>query len=645
MTTGVRKLEMKFAGGLVEHLGFQMYTGVVPAILEFVANAWDADATRVDITLPLDQPVSPTDFIEVLDNGLGMSFDDCNNAFLVVGRNRRQGGKTTTDRGRHVLGRKGIGKLAAYGVARRVEVYTAKDGMLTAFAIDYDAMTRGNFVESYEPEILADRPVADGDPVKQGTLIRLTKLQISRAIGRDAFRKSFARRFALLSGEFSVYINGERLERSEIPLDLRIPSEPGSMQEENVPEFGPVKWWIGFTRNPIEDDEQRGIVVFAHEKMAQSPFFFQLSKGTEGQLGLHYMTGEVYADGLDGAVDLIATDRMSVRWEDPNARPLLEWGQQRVKEALRRWRDHRINQKLNRSRHADLIRQRVDKLTKSERDAVKAAINKLASVETMDPEEFDQVLEYLLHGFENKHFLKLINDINAADEEALPQFMELVTEWDVLEAVQIAHIVRGHQEIINKFAEMIEAGVREKPDMQEYLRDHPWLLNPAWNMLYHEVTIDRLLRERFGLGTNGNDDRVDFFCLADSEQYVIVEVKRPGETVGREEIRQLEDYVDTVREHARQVTAREHRKLLVRGILVAHAFRPGTEDMRERLAQADIETTTWLDLLQQARRLHQHMFEVAKSRAPNDPRVERLAPGREVAATRESFTGHVSSDG
>ena len=49
-----RELRMNFAGSLVRHLGLQMYSGAVPAIAELIANAYDADASSVKVTIPGD---------------------------------------------------------------------------------------------------------------------------------------------------------------------------------------------------------------------------------------------------------------------------------------------------------------------------------------------------------------------------------------------------------------------------------------------------------------------------------------------------------------------------------------------------------------------------------------------------------------
>ena len=60
------------------------------AITELVANSWDAGATRVDIYIPKEDEYQPeTSEIIILDNGIGMSDDQVENEYLVVGRNRR----------------------------------------------------------------------------------------------------------------------------------------------------------------------------------------------------------------------------------------------------------------------------------------------------------------------------------------------------------------------------------------------------------------------------------------------------------------------------------------------------------------------------------------------------------------------------
>src|SRR5713226_9390145 len=105
------ELVLTFAGSIVKHLGVQMYAGrPVPAIAELISNAWDADATQVDVRLPLSEPWTsgtPSHFIEVADNGNGMTWDVVRDAYLDVGRDRREQEKTDRSAGGRLLqGRK-----------------------------------------------------------------------------------------------------------------------------------------------------------------------------------------------------------------------------------------------------------------------------------------------------------------------------------------------------------------------------------------------------------------------------------------------------------------------------------------------------------------------------------------------------------
>ena len=58
-----RQLKMKVAGGLVKHLGLQMYSGAVPALAELVSNSWDAMAESVVIDIPFTRALEPNRYV------------------------------------------------------------------------------------------------------------------------------------------------------------------------------------------------------------------------------------------------------------------------------------------------------------------------------------------------------------------------------------------------------------------------------------------------------------------------------------------------------------------------------------------------------------------------------------------------------
>ena len=118
------RLEMKVDMNIIQHLGISMYATLPPVIAELVSNAWDADASEVWIELYDSDPENKK--IVVRDNGMGMSFKEIQDSFLVIGKNRRKKGDTTP-KGRKVIGRKGIGKLSMFGIANEIVVTSIKE--------------------------------------------------------------------------------------------------------------------------------------------------------------------------------------------------------------------------------------------------------------------------------------------------------------------------------------------------------------------------------------------------------------------------------------------------------------------------------------------------------------------------------------
>jgi signal transduction histidine kinase len=71
---------IRFSPRILEHLGLAAYNSVQKALAELSANAYDADAKRVDITLP--DTITNGAFIEIEDDGLGMSRKELSDKFL-----------------------------------------------------------------------------------------------------------------------------------------------------------------------------------------------------------------------------------------------------------------------------------------------------------------------------------------------------------------------------------------------------------------------------------------------------------------------------------------------------------------------------------------------------------------------------------
>lgn len=79
-------LEISFDLNTIDHLGVKLYSTIPPMIAELVANAWDADATNVEIILK-DEDIKS---IIVKDNGLGMTFlEEIDEKILIYQKQKR----------------------------------------------------------------------------------------------------------------------------------------------------------------------------------------------------------------------------------------------------------------------------------------------------------------------------------------------------------------------------------------------------------------------------------------------------------------------------------------------------------------------------------------------------------------------------
>lgn len=631
---------MTVAGQLFKHLGLQMYSGAVPAISELISNAYDAMARNVWIDIPTGRSIQQTDKIVVKDDGHGMSVEECNSYYLSVGRDRRSGrtGKTEPYNDlipRKVQGRKGIGKLAGFGIAERLEIRSVKKE-IAHFALDYNALTKSpDFVDTdtYTPDSLSE----DGVITKEhpNTTITLSRLKISRAINEDQFKRGIARRLLVLDQDFVVYVNGKSITRQEIPLQFRFPEEIGGWETVELANGRQIQWWAGFCKNTIPDEEQRGFVVYVRGKLAQMPWFFGLSGGAWGQLGMQYLTGEIKADFLDENDDLIATSRGTVRWDDPMAEPLKEWGCEKIKELLGKWAVKRRKVKIESPTIRQYIKQ-AENLPENERKTFEKVVNRICSIPQLDKYEdgtdiADDLVKFAYNALTNRSFLKAIRRLNTASPNDVEHFEKILSDWDILEAVNTAHLVKGRVEIIQKFEQMIKGRVREKPDMQDYLRDHPWLIDPKWTMLTHERSLDRTVLDNFQIpssGDRGGAQRLDFFCLGDSQAAHIVEVKRPGVLVGLNELLQLERYVHFLRERLQGgATDNMYKRAVVKGLLIADRIRQGDEMFAsDRQKAGTFDIRTWDNLLTTARTMHKEFLDAVTKRAPrDDPRMVQLS--------------------
>ncbi len=104
-------------------LGADLVTNDVVAVIELVKNSYDALATRVDVRFGSD---TGHRYLDILDDGVGMDRQTIEQSWCVVATPYRLRNPVTTkgDRVRRVAGEKGLGRLSAARLGRRIDMLT-----------------------------------------------------------------------------------------------------------------------------------------------------------------------------------------------------------------------------------------------------------------------------------------------------------------------------------------------------------------------------------------------------------------------------------------------------------------------------------------------------------------------------------------
>jgi hypothetical protein len=258
------------------------------------------------------------------------------------------------------------------------------------------------------------------------------------------------------------------------------------------------------------------------------------------------------------------------------------------------------------------------------------AVNRLSKEPALDEKRFREQVEFLLRGYESQNVMDIIHAFDSTSPEAYADFIEVLKEWDVVKAVNLARILTGNIKVIDKFGQMIKAGVREKPDMHDLLIENPWLIDPQWDFLEHEATLDQIIqkyvdKEKSKAKAGSGATEPDFFCLAGGGVAKVVEIKRPGERMGTDELDQTRDYVLYLRRHIGQTSDPRYEIHDVEGYLIVDSV---SDDLRELIGimkGAKIFVIKWDDLLRSACHRYQQYYRIVKERAPSDdPRMEAL---------------------
>ena len=301
-------------------IGERLYEQSIELIRELVNNAYDADATRVDVTVTEKE-------IVVADDGEGMDMEGLNQYFNV-GSGEKLVNPLSPRFGRNRIGQFGIGKFASLAAASRFEVTTQKADFRAQVVFD-----KARWVEEGDSWKIPLTLLVRDDKRGDGTTVRLVELR--RAFRPEDVTQRIAEGVPIRARNFSVYVNGYRVSARTLTGN-RIPVMQGN-------EYGIIHGEIVILPAYRASKDDMGVEIKVKGVTVRRELFEMASWGKAATR----VRGEINADFLP-----LTSDRSGFLEDSPEYRSFLEAMNKTMAEVRRAYNQlasQRENQQVSRA--------------------------------------------------------------------------------------------------------------------------------------------------------------------------------------------------------------------------------------------------------------------------------------------------------
>lgn len=418
------ELKMQFDPNTIEHLGIKMYSRLPNALAELIANSYDADADNVHIKLYMNAEKKE---IIVEDDGVGMSFEEVNDLFLRIGRRRRETGENRkTPKGRIITGRKGLGKLALFGIGKNIKIQTTKKGSTEKleFELNWNEITSSDNAIYKPPYSIISTEIDE-----QGTTFILSDLKRETPFDLQSVASSLSKLFNFMDSNFKIDVSVNNSEPIEITKELRFESidkqfywDIQDLSQEITDDYSEKAKLKGKIITPFKPapSDFRGITVYVNGRLANTAGFFGIS---ESSIVFSYLTGWIEADFIDEyEEDLISTDRQSLNWELEPAEELRDYLIKIVRLVAKKWNEERKSDKEEKaSRKTGVnVKAWTDTMPEDLKESIAKIVTDIVDKPEIDEETTSSVVKRLhdiIPEYPLYHFRHIHNNIKDASKE------------------------------------------------------------------------------------------------------------------------------------------------------------------------------------------------------------------------------------
>lgn len=513
------------------------------AVVELVANCWDAGAARIEITWPEETE----GVIVIADDGVGMSDEEFRHRWMTLNYDRVDAQGRYVDSGgaakakRRAFGRNGIGRHAPFFFA---DAYVVDTRRRDEAAVSY-RVTRADGATPYN---LTPLPARRQDP---GTTIRVSTTD--RVLSVEDVRSLLGTRF-IANPEFEITLNGDKItltDLSRFASDFEVATASHTYRVLRI-EYD----------HPSRTADLHGVAFWTNGRLVGNPAWdvsgvTLLDARTAVAKKITYV---VLADQLDDAVkqdwsgyfassEVVAVEKAVIAAVKSDLHSLT--GEERKRKKIDALRG-------NKNQIA-----RLPVLTQERIAAFAERIQEEApSLSASDLEHAVQVLAGLESASSGFSLLRRLAELDPDDIDTLDR---LLAEWTVHDLALVADELRYRLELIARLEQFLDRQlVDEVHELLPFFERGLWIFGPEFEAVefMSNRALTTMLRDMFSVEDGSDLRRPDvvapievFACDAFDDEHeadgfetvLIVELKRIPHTIIPEDKDQAMSYARAIR--------------------------------------------------------------------------------------------------
>lgn len=559
---------------LAELLG-ETYKSTEDATKELVDNAYDADAENIWITLP--EVLTNDAIITIVDDGTGMKEQELRTEYLKIASSRlsRKGDKTQL-KSRKVKGRKGIGKFSGLMVAAVMNVSTKAAGKETTVCISKDELAR----EKFDLEKV-DLPISVRECPKEehGTTITLIGLnQNFNYPNPDKLKQILVWDYGRVS-DLNIFVNGEKLGVQDFQgktITKELPLENGTIAQ--------VVYTI--TDKPVP---YAGLIYRVGGKIVGRPENFLKEDELVPDKLKKRIVGEIICDDLE---DFVTADWGGII-ENSKLNDSIK---KEVKEELHNsfTEVFKTDMHLAKQRHQQKINRELQKLPEYKRQFAEKSLHKVLEKFYGEPEEkVNVIISVMVDALEKDYYWNVVQNIENSKDGDIEKIAEILSEFGFVEMAVMTSQATSRLKFLDELDLLNNNPKTLEATIHKALENNLWVFGNEYTLMFSNKTLKVAVQNMLDKKFTGKraDKRPDLFLGEDIlRRHLLIEFKRPDDTIGRDAESQVLKYRDDLNSviHSRKIQI----------IIIGGRVNPAISSHNER---EDVKMISYSDLISTAR--------------------------------------------